>query len=96
MVDFMEEMKIQFSKDQLREKAAALCRVAGIENPSGADLLMAMQVGLAQEQNMILQNSMDRTLQQMRANAKANETDVGDVLMKGLGFGTLIGAILIS
>ncbi|CAN7747543.1 hypothetical protein [Duganella sp. LjRoot269] len=91
MADFLSSLRSTAAEDLLKERIEAICRVAGIEQPSGSDRLMAMQIGLIQEQNTILQNGIARTLNQMRVDAKA---DNSDSLFTALLGGTLIGVAL--
>lgn len=91
MADFLSSLRSTAAEEVLKERIEAICRVAGIEQPSSSDRLMAMQIGLIQEQNTILQNGMIRTLNQMRADAKA---DKSDSLFTALLGGALIGAAL--
>lgn len=68
-----------------------ICRVAGIEEPTGVDRLMAMQIGLQQEQNAILQSGMTRTLNQMRSDAGAVDSSGAFTALVG---GLMLGAVL--
>lgn len=91
MVDFTASVRADAASHQLDQRVKAICKAAGIEDPSGADRLMAMQIGLLQDQNTILQSGMTRTLNQMRADAKADESSG---TFTALGGGLMIGAVL--
>lgn len=91
MLDFLSLMRSAASEEQLRQKIESICRVVGIERPSNTDRLMAMQIGLMQEQNAILQSGLTRTLNQMRADAK--ESDSGSAFTALIG-GVMLGVIL--
>lgn len=91
MVEFTESVRSEAIAHQLDQRINAICKAAGIEDPTGADRLMAMQIGLLQDQNMILQNGLTRSLNQMRADAKADESS--GIFTALLG-GTMIGAVL--
>lgn len=71
MNEYIGKLRASVGEEQLKLKIETICRVAGIERPTGADRLMAMQIGLLQEQNAILQEGQTRALNQMRSDAQA-------------------------
>lgn len=91
MVEFTESVYAEGAARQLDHRIDAICKAAGIEEPTGADRLMAMQIGLLQDQNMILQAGMTRSLNQMRADAKADESSGTFTALVG---GMMLGAVL--
>lgn len=93
MVDFLESLHTETAAEQLDRRIDAICKAAGIEAPTGADRLMAMQVGLLQDQNMILQNGLTRSLNQMRSDAKSREANSDD--FTALMGAAMLGAILL-
>lgn len=93
MVDFLETLNADKAAEQLENRIAIICKAAGIAEPTGADRLMAMQIGLLQEQNMLLQTGMTRTFNQMRADAKA---DQANATFTGLVGSALLGLLLVK
>ena len=91
MVDFTATVRAGAAADQLDQRVKAICKAAGIENPTGADRLMAMQISLLQDQNTILQSVMTRTLNQTRTDAKADDSSGTFTALVG---GLMIGAVL--
>jgi hypothetical protein len=90
MTDFLASLRAAVAGEQLKAKVETICRTAGIEQPSGAERLMAMQIGLLQEQNSILASGMTRALNQMRADAKTSGDDGFTALLGGLLLGTVL------
>lgn len=70
IVDFMQSVHAQTDRDKFERRINAICKTAGIEQPSSSDRLMAMQIGLLQEQNALLQSTAGRVLNQMRSDAE--------------------------
>ncbi|MCC7684742.1 hypothetical protein [Janthinobacterium sp. FW305-128] len=93
MTDFLSSLRSAVAEEQLKKKINTICRLVGIDQPSSADRLMAMQIGLMQEQNSILQNGMVRTLNQMRSDAQSQNSDSMFTALLG---GALVGAVLTS
>ena len=91
MTDFLATLRVTVAEDQLKQKIELICRVAGIEEPTAEHRLMAMQIGLQQEQNAILQNGMTRTLNQMRSNSNSGDSSGAFTALVG---GLLLGATL--
>lgn len=91
MVEFTESVYTEAAAEQFDQRINAICKAAGIEDPTGAERLMAMQIGLLQDQNLILQNGANRSLNQMRADAKAGESNGTFTALLG---GMMIGAVL--
>lgn len=86
MLEFLETLHLEAETVKVRERLDLIFHIAGIEHPTGSDRLMAMQVGLLQEQNTL----MKRSLNQMRADAKSKgESD--DAL-----FTTIIGSVILG
>ncbi len=95
MLEFLETVRDEAQKVNLRERIDAICQAAGIEQPSGADRLMAMQIGLLQEQNVILRDGLTRMLNQMRADAQADaKADVANAALTTILGGVMLGAVL--
>ncbi|WP_176043005.1 hypothetical protein [Burkholderia stabilis] len=49
MLDFLEHLKAIHNKEEVEAKILQICSLAGIENPTATDKLLAMQVGLLQD-----------------------------------------------
>ena len=60
MNDFLTTLRVVATEEQVADKISTICRAAGIEQPTGAERLMAMQIGLMQEQNSILESGLTR------------------------------------
>lgn len=87
MVEFTESVHIEAAKAQLEQRIDTICKAAGIDKPTGVERLMALQVGLLQDQNVIL----TRASNQARADATTDEpTDSFTALVGGL----MLGAVL--
>jgi len=84
MVEFTESLHAEAAKAQLEQRINAICKAAGIENPTGAERLMALQVGLLQDQNVIL----NRATNQSREGAKGDDS--------GSTFTTLVGGLMLG
>ena len=91
MTDFLENLRVSVAEHQLKQKIELICRAAGIEEPTGEHRLMAMQIGLLQDQNGILQSGLTRTINQMRSHANSVESDGAFTALLG---GLLFGAVL--
>jgi hypothetical protein len=91
MVEFIESLHTEAAAAEIDRRIYAICKAAGIESPTGTDRLMAMQIGLLQDQNSILQSGMTRTLNQMRADAKADDSSG---IFTSLVGGLMLGAVL--
>lgn len=87
MVEFTESLHAEVAKAQLEQRINAICEAAGIDNPTGAERLMAMQIGLLQDQNVIL----TRICNQARADDAAGESGGSFSALVG---GVMLGAIL--
>lgn len=59
--------------DQLTRRIDAVCKAAGIDAPSGSERLMAMQIGLLHDQNMILQGLMNGAARRAAGDDPAEE-----------------------
>lgn len=51
MVDFMNDLKEHGLKEVMEANILRICKSVGIEEPTGTDKLLALQIGLLQEQN---------------------------------------------
>lgn len=91
MNDFLASLRTLSAEEQIAMKISSICRVAGIDEPTGAERLIAMQIGLMQEQNSILESGLTRTLNQMRSDA--NTTNSSGAFTSLLG-GVMLGAVL--
>ncbi|CAN7786562.1 hypothetical protein LJR034_008704 [Caballeronia sp. LjRoot34] len=54
MVEFMNDLKTTGLQQQMDANIARICKSVGIEEPTGTDKLLALQIGLLQEQNEAL------------------------------------------
>lgn len=86
MLDFLESVRIEAEAAEVEQRINRICKAAGVTEPTGTERLMAMQIGLLQEQNAIL----TRSLNQMKG---AKEDDTSGLFTAFLG-GTLIAATL--
>lgn len=93
MNEFMDYLHTAVAEERVMRKIEHICRISGIVNPTGSERLMAMQIGLIQEQNALLKGGLTRALNRMQADAK--QTD-GDSLMTSLIGGLALGAIFSS
>ncbi|MGY6257289.1 hypothetical protein ACXIVK_27910 [Paraburkholderia caledonica] len=50
-IDFLEQLKSATQQEKLDANIAHICALVGIENPTGTEKLLAIQIGLLQEQN---------------------------------------------
>lgn len=91
MNDFLASLQTMAAEEQVAIKISTICRAAGIEQPTAAERLMAMQIGLMQEQNSILESGLTRTLNQMRSDAKAIDSSGAFTSLLG---GLMLGAVL--
>jgi hypothetical protein len=95
MVEFMESVRVGaepvFAAQQLNLRIDAICKAAGIDAPTGTERLMAMQIGLLQDQNTILQNAVIRSSNQAPAEDKASTSSGSFTALLG---GMLLGAAL--
>lgn len=91
MVDFTESVRMEATAFQLEQRIAAICKAAGLEQPTGAERMMAMQIGLLQDQNTILQSGLTRTINQLRSNSTVTES--GDTFTALVG-GLILGNVL--
>lgn len=73
-LEFTESVRVEGFADQLEQRIKVICKAAGIDGPIGAERLLAMQIGLQQDQNTILQNNMIRSLNQKRAEPKNDQS----------------------
>lgn len=89
MLEFLETLHKEAESVKLLERTDTICQAVGIQQPTGADRLMALQVGLIQEQNSLLK----RGLNQMRADAKAKADSDDGLITSALG-GLILGAVL--
>lgn len=72
--------------DELGRRIDAICAAAGIHQPSGSERLMAMQIGLLFDQNLIMQGlSRNQAGQMSSASARG---------VAGGGFTTIVRAVL--
>jgi hypothetical protein len=88
MNDFLADLRVAAAEEKVMAQIQAICRAAGIERPSGTELLMAMQVALLQEQNAMLRGAATRMLNQMGADADARHS--GDLFSDLLAAAALI------
>lgn len=86
MVEFLESLRIEIEAADVDKRILQICKAAGIIEPTSTERLMAVQIGLLQEQNMIL----TRSFNQMKG---AKEDDSGGLFTAFLG-GALIAATL--
>lgn len=87
MLAFMESLRIEVDAAQVEQRINAICKAAGVEVPTNTERLMAVQIGLLQEQNAMLA----RVVNQMRADSQ--EAGSSGLFTALLG-GTLIAATL--
>lgn len=85
MVDFMGDMKAHGLKEAMEVNILRICKSVGIEDPTGTDKLLALQIGLLQEQNEALATLAQRTGQ------VANQTK-----QQASIFGPVLAAVLIG
>lgn len=86
MVEFLESLRIEIEAADVKKRIMRICEAAGINEPTSTERLMAVQIGLLQEQNAIL----TRSLNQMKG---AKEDTPSGLFTAFLG-GTLIAATL--
>ncbi|WP_207002604.1 hypothetical protein [Trinickia mobilis] len=63
MVEFMNTLKTAGRQEEMEASILRICRSVGIEEPTGTDKLLALQIGLLQEQNDLLARSAGRPVQ---------------------------------
>lgn len=85
MVEFMGSVGAEAAADQLNQRIAAICKAVGIDEPTGADRLMAVQIGLLQDQNALLART------KAGKDQKASDTSG---IFTGLVSGLMLGAVL--
>ncbi|WP_180727802.1 hypothetical protein [Paraburkholderia largidicola] len=61
MVEFMNELKETGLKENMEANILRICKSVGIGEPTGTDKLLALQIGLLQEQNAALASLAQRT-----------------------------------
>lgn len=61
MVEFMTDLKTTGLQQAMEANIARICKSVGIEEPTGSDKLLALQIGLLQEQNAALALLTNRT-----------------------------------
>ena len=61
MVEFMSELRETGLKEAMEANISRICKSVGIEEPTGTDKLLALQIGLLQEQNEALAKLVRRT-----------------------------------
>jgi hypothetical protein len=93
LVEFTASVRAEAAAELVKQRITTICQAAGIAEPTAADRLQAMQVGLLQEQNAILQQGLTRTLNQMRSDSKARAENSNDLFTAALG-GMLVAATL--
>ena len=86
ITDFLGAANAQVDTDRIMAKLDAICRTVGIDQPTGSDRLMAMQIALLQEQNATL----TRVINQMRANPDGADNSGSLTEMMGAA---MLGAI---
>lgn len=88
MIDFMEELKTVGLKAEMEANVLRICNSVGIEEPTRTEKLLAIQIGLLQEQNEALRrlaSSNGRVAEQ----TKQQPAIFGPILM-----GMLLGRVL--
>ncbi|WP_175762191.1 hypothetical protein [Burkholderia anthina] len=85
MLDFIEDLKQEGLKEAMEANIQRICQSAGIEAPTGVERLLAMQIGLLQEQNEAL-----NVLAGLTSRVAANTKD------KPAFFGPFLGAVLLG
>ncbi|WP_157659507.1 hypothetical protein [Burkholderia ubonensis] len=88
MIDFIEELKATGLKEAMEANILSICRSVGIDEPTGTDKLLAMQIGLLQEQNDTL-NQLAGLTSRVAAHTKKKPAIFGPVLAA-----VLIGKVL--
>ncbi|WP_199028856.1 hypothetical protein [Ralstonia sp. ASV6] len=88
MVEFMSELKEGGLKAEMEANILRICASVGIDQPTGTDRLLALQIGLLQEQNEALANLARRT-GQIAHQTKESPSIFGPVLAA-----VLIGKVL--
>ncbi|MGF6605073.1 hypothetical protein P3T23_009834 [Paraburkholderia sp. GAS448] len=61
MIEFLNDLKEHGLKEAMEANILRICKSVGIEEPTGADKLLALQIGLLQEQNEALATLTRRT-----------------------------------
>jgi hypothetical protein len=85
MLEFLEELRATGAREQLDANIQRICESVGIGEPTGTDKLLAMQIGLLQEQNETL------ALVANRVGALANQKQpVFTPLVAGIVLGTVL------
>ncbi|KWE97881.1 hypothetical protein [Burkholderia ubonensis] len=85
MIDFIEDLKQEGLREAMEANIQRILKSAGIDTPTGTDKLLAMQIGLLQEQNEAL-----NVLAGMTSRVAANTKD------KPAIFGPVLGAVLLG
>lgn len=88
MVSYLENLKEGGSSKALESVAVSICHGLGISDPSPSERLLAIQVGLLQEQSRALNELLKKTSPQSNA-GKASSGGV-----TGLLAGVIIGSLL--
>jgi len=79
MVEFMNELKETGLKEAMEANILRICKSVGIEQPTGTDKLLALQIGLLQEQNEAL-TILARRTGQVAEQTKQQPSIFGPVL----------------
>jgi hypothetical protein len=91
MVNFMEELRQAAASIKLDLTVAGICQSLGIENPTSTEKLLALQIGLLQEQTSALQLAFRRLSNQANATLEENKSNgVITTLVGAAIFGAVI------
>lgn len=80
MLDFIETLKLGGLQRAMEANIARICESVGINEPTGTDKLLALQIGLLQEQNQAIARLAYRT-NQVAENTKEQPSIFGPLLM---------------
>lgn len=89
-IDFLEQLKSATQQEKLDADIAHICALVGIENPTGTDKLLALQIGLLQEQNAAIGLLANRAGQAVELEKKALDRPATS------GFTSLLAGFLIG
>lgn len=60
MVEFLTSLRIETEAAEVEKRINQICKAVGINEPTNTERLMAMQIGLLQEQTAILTRSLNQ------------------------------------
>ena len=91
MVNFLEELRKITSSIKLDVTVAGICQSLGIENPTSTEKLLALQIGMLQEQTSSIQMALRRLSNQ--ANSSLEESKSNGVITALVG-AAVFGAVV--